>query len=99
MVLVPTLLVSNCSGRMHADRFRPQLALAGAPVLTTLLRYSGPLGQLILREGASVSVTVTSWLAVAVRPCTSVTVQVTIVVPDGNCVGALLTTFATPQLS
>src|ERR1043166_3036592 len=32
-------------------------------------------------------------------PCTSTTVQVTVLVPTGNVAGALLVTLATPQLS
>src|ERR1043166_3928254 len=54
-------------------------------------------GQVI--EGAWSSVTVTDCWHVAVLPCTSVTVQVTVVVPTGNCAGASLLTSATPQLS
>ena len=45
------------------------------------------------------SVTVTSWVQVAVSPELSVTVQVTVVAPIGNVAGALLVTEATPQLS
>src|SRR5436309_6102895 len=49
--------------------------------------------------GFWVSLTVTSWLAVAVLPLASATVQVTAVAPAGNWVGALLVTLATAQLS
>src|ERR1043166_8395682 len=54
-------------------------------------------GQVI--EGAWSSVTVTDCWHVAELPCTSVTVQVTVVVPTGNCAGASLLTLAMPQLS
>ena len=43
-------------------------------------------------DGAT-SLMVTVWVAVAVRPLGSVTVQVTVVVPSGNKVGASLVTF------
>ena len=49
--------------------------------------------------GFTLSVTVTNWVAVAVLPDPSVTVQVTVVVPNGNAAGALLVTEATEQLS
>ena len=49
--------------------------------------------------GFVLSTTVTTWVAVAVRPAPSVTVQVTVVFPNGNTVGALFTTDATEQLS
>ncbi len=49
--------------------------------------------------GATLSVTVTNCVAVAVCPAPSVTVQVTIVVPRGKADDALLLTPATEQLS
>ena len=49
--------------------------------------------------GAVVSVTTTVWTAVALFPEVSVTVQVTVVDPNGKVVGASLTTVATAQLS
>ncbi len=49
--------------------------------------------------GLTLSVTVTTWVAVAVLPDPSVTVQVTVVLPNGNTEGALLVTEATVQLS
>ena len=45
------------------------------------------------------SSTVTSCVAVAVLPFTSVTVQVTVVVPTGYVFGASLVVLWTPQLS
>ena len=54
-------------------------------------------GQVIV--GRILSVTVTVCVHVAVLPLPSVTVQVTIVVPNGNAVGASFVTDATVQLS
>jgi len=45
------------------------------------------------------SVTITICVQVAVRPFISVTVQITVVLPKGNCAGASLLTEDTPQLS
>ncbi len=50
-------------------------------------------------KGFTLSVTVTVWVAVALFPEPSVTVQVTIVLPKSKAVGALLVTEATEQLS
>ena len=52
-----------------------------------------------LTAGFWLSVTVTVCVQVFVLPLTSVTVHTTLVVPTGNCAGALLVTDATPQLS
>ncbi len=49
--------------------------------------------------GFTLSVTVTVWLAVALFPAASVTVQITVVVPNGKATGALFFTEATEQLS
>ena len=49
--------------------------------------------------GLTLSVTVTSCVAVALLPLASVTVQVTVVVPRLKVAGALLLTEATEQLS
>src|SRR2546428_12887140 len=49
--------------------------------------------------GFSWSSTVTSWLAVAVLPLASVTVQVTVVLPLAKLAGASLPTVAPGQLS
>ncbi len=49
--------------------------------------------------GKVLSVTVTTCVAVAVLPALSVTVQVTVVEPNGKVAGALFVTDATPQLS
>src|SRR6266481_1905281 len=54
-------------------------------------------GQVI--EGGWLSVTITSCGQVAVLPCESVAVQMTVLVPTGNIVGALLVTVTAPQLS
>lgn len=50
-------------------------------------------------DGLAMSTTVTTCVAVADRPAPSVTVQVTVVFPNGNTVGALFATEATAQLS
>ena len=55
------------------------------------------LGQAIV--GGVASVTVTAYVQVAVLPATSVTVQVTVVVPIGKAAGALLVTETNEQLS
>src|SRR5260221_7219927 len=52
-------------------------------------------GQTIV--GACVSRTVTRWVQTAWLPHRSVTVQVTVVVPGGNCAGALLVSTSPPQ--
>ena len=49
--------------------------------------------------GFTLSVTFTVWVAVVLFPEPSVTVQVTVVLPKGKVVGALLVTEATEQLS
>jgi hypothetical protein len=49
--------------------------------------------------GFVLSFTVTVCVAVAVLPEPSITVHVTIVVPNGNVAGALFVTLATEQLS
>ena len=49
--------------------------------------------------GNTLSFTVMSWVAVAIFPEPSVTVQVTVVFPSGKVAGALLVTEATEQLS
>src|SRR5690606_41075659 len=49
--------------------------------------------------GTVVSFTVTVWVAVAVKPALSVTVQVTVVLPSGKVSGESLLTEAMPQLS
>jgi hypothetical protein len=50
-------------------------------------------------DGLAMSTTVTTCVAVAVRPAPSVTVHVTVVFPKGNTLGALFATEATVQLS
>ena len=49
--------------------------------------------------GLVLSTTVTTCVAVEVKPEASVTVQVTVVLPNGNAAGALFVTLATEQLS
>src|SRR5260370_6152109 len=50
-------------------------------------------------EGGWLSVTITSCGQVAVLPCESVAVQITVLVPRGNIAGALLVRVTAPQLS
>ena len=45
------------------------------------------------------SITVTVWVAIVIFPLPSVTVQVTVVTPIGNAIGALLVILAIEQLS
>ncbi len=54
-------------------------------------------GQVIV--GLTVSLTVTVWVDVVVFPLPSVTVQITVVLPNGNAIGASLVTLAILQLS
>src|ERR1043166_6440573 len=83
----------------------PQLsAVAGVPratlVIVQPLRLAFVVtlaGQVIV--GGSVSRTVPICEHVLLRPLVSTTVQCTVVVPTGNCVGVSLVTLATPQLS
>src|SRR5260370_22452787 len=50
-------------------------------------------------EGGWLSVTITSCGQVAVLPCESVAVQMTVLVPTGNIAGALLVTVTAKQVS
>ena len=71
---------------------------------TTPVAEQPKLAIIVIAVGATIvgfviSVTVTICVAVAVFPLLSVTVHVTVVVPNKNVVGALLVTLATAQLS
>src|ERR1043166_6662014 len=100
--LVPT---GNVAGALLVTLATLQLSpVSGEPSATPVAKHCPALalvvtlaGQLIV--GACVSVTVTVCWQVFVWPQPSVTVQMTIVVPSGNCTGALLVTLATRQLS
>ena len=71
---------------------------------TTPVAEQPKLAIIVIAVGATIvgfviSVTVTICVAVVVFPLLSVTVHVTVVVPNKNVVGALLVTLATAQLS
>jgi hypothetical protein len=67
---------------------------AAHALLALMVKFAGA-----VMVGLVLSSTVTTCVAVAVLPAASVTVQVTIVLPNGSAAGALLTTLATVQLS
>src|SRR5215831_3450095 len=50
-------------------------------------------------EGGAASCTITCWVQKLVLPARSVAVQMTVLVPSGNCVGALPDTETVPELS
>src|SRR4051812_37209450 len=70
---------------MQSDPLVPlMMSLPAVPTITLV-----PGGQ---QAGLSVRTTVTRWVAVATFPAPSVALQVTRVVPGGNCAGALFVT-------
>src|SRR5215472_15472387 len=82
----------------------PQLSVAVTEKVTLLLLHSPGSaattifdGQVI--TGGCVSRTITCCWQVAMLPLLSITVQVTRLVPTGNCAGALFVTVTVPQLS
>src|SRR5260370_30352752 len=83
----------------------PQLSVTVGVVSVTLVAPHRPGeattvtsdGQVM--EGGWLSVTITSCGQVAVLPCESVAVQITVLVPTGNIAGALLVRVTAPQLS
>src|SRR6266446_4597684 len=100
--LVP---LGNCAGALLVIVTVPQLSLAvGLPRATPVAKQVPAFtltvtsaGQVIV--GTWLSRTTTRCWQVAVLPLLSVAVQVTRLVPVGNCAGALLVTVTTPQLS
>ena len=80
-----------------------QLSVATGAVNETVAVHPAPAVAVIatgvVTFGAVVSTTVTNCVAIAVLPLASVTVQVTVVAPNGNVTGASLATVATEQLS
>src|SRR6266704_753982 len=100
--LVP---VGNCAGALLVIVTVPQLSLAvGLPNATPVAKQAPELtltvtsaGQVIV--GTWLSRTTTRCWQLAVLPLLSVAVQVTRLVPVGNCAGALLVTVTVPQLS
>src|SRR2546427_3054735 len=100
--LVP---VGNCAGALLVIVTVPQLSLAvGLPNATPVAKQAPELtltvtsaGQVIV--GTWLSRTTTRCWQVVVLPLLSVAVQVTRLVPVGNCAGALLVTVTAPQLS
>src|SRR6266436_4843686 len=101
-VLVPT---GNIAGVLLVTVTAPQLSETVGVLSVTLVAPHSPgeattvtrAGQVI--EGGWLSVTITSCGQVAVLPCESVAVQITVLVPTGNIAGALLVTVTAPQLS
>src|SRR2546426_4329113 len=83
--VLPTLATPQLSEVTGVPRLTPEAEHWPALALVNTLA-----GQVML--GGCVSVTVTVWVQELVRPCTSVTVQMTVVVPTGKVAGALLTT-------
>src|SRR5882672_10660893 len=100
--LVP---VGNCAGALLLTVTAPQLSLAvGLPNATPVAKQAPAFtltvtsaGQVIV--GTWLSRTTTRCWQVAVLPLLSVAVQVTRLVPVGNCAGALLVIVTVPQLS
>ena len=100
-VVVPS---GKTVGALFVTEATPQLSfVTGTPRFTEVavhpefVKTEIAAGQVMV--GGKLSETVTVWLQVAVKPELSVTVQITVVVPSGKAVGALLVTEATPQLS
>src|SRR5438309_420262 len=97
--------VGNCAGALLVTVTVPQLSLAvglpnGTPVAKQAPEFTLTVtsaGQVIV--GTWLSRTMTRCWQVAVLPLLSVAVQVTRLVPVGNCAGALLVTVTEPQLS
>jgi hypothetical protein len=83
----------------------PQLSFAvGDPKITPVAKHEPTFaltvtstGQVII--GLCVSLTITVCWQVAVFPLLSIAVQMTRLVPIGNCAGALFVTVGVPQLS
>src|SRR5467141_107272 len=100
--LVP---VANWAGALLVTVTAPQLSLAiGLPKATPVAKQA-PAFTLTVTSAAQVMVgtwlsrTMTRCWQVAVLPLLSVAVQVTRLVPVGNCAGALLVIVTAPQLS
>src|SRR6266702_2175431 len=100
--LVP---VGNCAGALLVIVTVPQLSLAvGLPKATPVAKQAPAFtltvtsaGQVIV--GTWLSRTTTRCWQVAVLPLLSVAVQVTRLVPVGNCAGALLEIVPVPELT
>src|SRR5215212_2225586 len=98
MTYVPIVFTSTVPEGVAANEVE-QLSVAVAPGSTYAECRRTYIGfePLSVMTGAVTSITVTIWLAVAVWPLVSVTVQVTVVCPSGNEDGALLVAVGTPQ--
>ena len=88
MVVVSTLQLSAVAGDPKSTPVASQLAASTLTVMSVTVIV-----------GSMLSTTVTVWVAVAVLPEPSVTVQVTVVSPNGKLVGASLVVVSTLQLS
>ena len=102
-VLVPT---GNRAGALLVIVTEPQLSVAvTVPKVTPVAKQDPALALVVTSAGQDVingtwvSRTITRCWQVVVLPLLSVTVQVTVFVPTGNCAGALLVTVTEPQLS
>ena len=100
-VVVPTgntvgaLFVTEATEQLSAVTGVPRTTpVAVQPVFVFTVTFAGA-----VIVGNVVSTTVTNWVAVLMFPEPSVTVQVTVVFPNGKVVGALFVTVATEQLS
>jgi hypothetical protein len=91
------LLLTLTTEQLSAVDGEPKFTLVASHKVFVPIETSA--GAVMVGFITSELVTVTVWVAVAVLPLPSVTVQVTTVVPIGNTAGALLLTLATEQLS
>jgi hypothetical protein len=100
-VVVPN---GNVAGALFTTVATEQLSeVTGVPSAKPVTEHDA-VALVVMFAGAVIvgfvlSITVTVCVAVAVLPAASVTVQVTVVLPNGKANGALLTTLATVQLS
>src|SRR5207245_963071 len=97
--------VGNCAGALLVIVTVPQLSLAvGLPRATPVAKQAPEFTLTVTSPrqvivGAWLSRTMTRCWQVAALPLLSVAVQVTRLVPVGNCAGALLVIVTVPQLS
>ncbi len=94
----------NAAGASLLIFATPQLSLVVAIPNVTFVEVQATFVVPVVSPGAVIvggilSVTTTICVSVAVNPASSVTVHVTVVLPNGNGDGASLVTVSTPQLS
>src|SRR5271166_3517653 len=101
-VLVPT---GKNAGALLVTVTDPQLsATVGVPSATLVAPHSPGEVTTVTRAGQEIvggwlSLTMTSCAQVALLPCVSLTVQITVLVPTGKRAGALFVTVTDPQFS